>query len=173
MDKLHVDYAQYHRLIDQVVHAVECADFQPDLILGVSRGGLFLADGLSRALRKPMAVIAASSYRDSGGTAQGELQISSTIASVVPVAGKVLLVDDLAGLSVPLVVTSSHQGQDLHRSPLPTPCAWVMGHEGQGVSPALVARAALSVRIPQPGGEESLNVAAAAAICLYASIAQP
>lgn len=96
MDKLHVDYAAYHRLIDQVVHAVELDQFDPDLILGVSRGGLFLADGLSRALRKPMAVIAASSYRESSGTAQGDLQISSTIASVVPVAGKVLLVDDLA-----------------------------------------------------------------------------
>lgn len=108
MDKLHVDYAQYHRLIDQVVHAVECAEFQPDLILGVSRGGLFLADGLSRALRKPMAVIAASSYRDSGGTAQGELQISSTIASVVPVAGKVLLVDDLADSGHTLEALCAH-----------------------------------------------------------------
>lgn len=78
----------------------------------------------------------------------------------------------LDGLTVPLVVTSSHQGRDLHHSRVPMPCAWVMGHEGQGVSPALAARAALAVRIPQPGGEESLNVAAAAAICLYASIVQ-
>ena len=46
-----------------------------------------------------------------------------------------------------------------------------MGHEGQGVSPALEARAAHHVRIAQPGGEESLNVAAAAAICLHASAA--
>lgn len=76
-------------------------------------------------------------------------------------------------LTVPLVVTSSHLGVDIHRSAVPMPCAWVMGHEGQGVSPALAARAAMAVRIPQPGGEESLNVAAAAAICLYASIAQP
>lgn len=79
----------------------------------------------------------------------------------------------LEALQVPLVVTSSHLGRDLHRCRVPMPCAWVMGHEGQGVSPALAARAALAVRIPQPGGEESLNVAAAAAICLYASIAQP
>lgn len=96
MDKLHVDYAQYHHLIDRVVNAVECSGYQPDLVLGVARGGLFLADGLSRSLRKPMAVIAASSYGGSGGTEQGQLQISATIASVVPVAGKVLLVDDLA-----------------------------------------------------------------------------
>ena len=75
----------------------------------------------------------------------------------------------LAALRVPLVVTSSHQGEWLHRAPLPWPCAWVMGHEGQGVSPALAAQAALAVRIAQPGGEESLNVAAAAAICLHTS----
>ncbi len=72
-------------------------------------------------------------------------------------------------LAVPLVVTSSHQGDFLHRAVLPHPCAWVLGHEGQGISEALQARAALAVRIAQPGGEESLNVAAAAAICLHAS----
>ena len=75
----------------------------------------------------------------------------------------------LAALRVPLVVTSSHEGQWLHRAQLPWPCAWVMGHEGQGVDAALAARAAQAVRIAQPGGEESLNVAAAAAICLHAS----
>ncbi|UST53203.1 RNA methyltransferase [Comamonadaceae bacterium OTU4NAUVB1] len=77
--------------------------------------------------------------------------------------------DELQALSVPLLVTSSHGGEFLHRTTLPWPCAWVLGHEGQGVSPALEARAALRIRIAQPGGEESLNVAAAAAICLHAS----
>lgn len=80
--------------------------------------------------------------------------------------------DTLQALQVPLVVTSSHQGQLLHQQTLPQPCAWVLGHEGQGVSEALMARATRSVRIAQPGGEESLNVAAAAAICLHASAAQ-
>ncbi|MDP2406453.1 MAG: RNA methyltransferase [Hydrogenophaga sp.] len=82
-----------------------------------------------------------------------------------------LSVDDLSGLVVPLLVTSSHQGDFLHKARLPWPCAWVLGHEGQGVSPALEALAAQTVRIIQPGGEESLNVAAAAAICLHASAA--
>jgi len=77
--------------------------------------------------------------------------------------------DALLAFSVPLVVTSSHEGAYSHEQVLPSPCAWVMGHEGQGVSPALMARAQVSVRIAQPGGEESLNVGAAAAICLYAS----
>ncbi|MBE7367922.1 TrmH family RNA methyltransferase [Ramlibacter pallidus] len=77
--------------------------------------------------------------------------------------------DALAALQVPLLATSSHQGDFLHQAQLPWPCAWVFGHEGQGVSAALSARAARHLRIAQPGGEESLNVAAAAAICLHAS----
>jgi len=80
-----------------------------------------------------------------------------------------LALEDLAALRVPLLVTSSHEGDFLHRSILPWPCAWVMGHEGQGVGAALAERAAQAVRIAQPGGEESLNVSAAAAICMHAS----
>ena len=50
-------------------------------------------------------------------------------------------------------------------------CAWVFGHEGQGVGEGAAALCTGSVRIVQPGGEESLNVATAAAICLHASAA--
>ena len=80
--------------------------------------------------------------------------------------------DALTTLAVPMVVTSSHQGDVLGQGKLPMPCAWVMGHEGQGVSEFLMGRAAIKVRIAQPGGEESLNVAAAAAICLHFSSMQ-
>ena len=75
----------------------------------------------------------------------------------------------LDALQIPLLVTSSHQGQWIQDLALPFPCAWAMGHEGQGVCQELLDRAAVQVRIGQPGGEESLNVAAAAAICLHAS----
>lgn len=77
---------------------------------------------------------------------------------------------DLAGLQVPLVATSSHDARLLHQADLPEPCAWVMGHEGQGVDAGVMAQCALAVAIPQPGGEESLNVGAAAAVCLYESL---
>ncbi len=77
--------------------------------------------------------------------------------------------DAVHALAVPMLVTSSHEGGFLGSAALPMPCAWVMGHEGQGVSDDLMARATLKVRIAQPGGEESLNVAAAAAICLHFS----
>jgi TrmH family RNA methyltransferase len=77
----------------------------------------------------------------------------------------------LDALVVPIVTTSSHHGQLLHRQELPWPCAWALGHEGQGVGEEIAARSRLAVRIVQPGGEESLNVASAAAICLHASAA--
>jgi len=44
---------------------------------------------------------------------------------------------------------------------------WLLGAEGRGVSEALAARAAMKVTIEMPGNAESLNVAAAAAICFY------
>jgi len=44
---------------------------------------------------------------------------------------------------------------------------WIFGAEGRGVSDALAARASLKVSIPMKGGTESLNVAAAAAVCFY------
>lgn len=80
-----------------------------------------------------------------------------------------LSLEDLLTLKVPIVVTSSHQGELIQNLRLPQPCAWAMGHEGQGVCSELMARASVHVRIGQPGGEESLNVAAAAAICLHAN----
>jgi TrmH family RNA methyltransferase len=81
-------------------------------------------------------------------------------------------VGDLDALGVPLLATSSHAGLALAEGRLPSPCGWVFGHEGQGVGEALLARCSETRRIPQPGGEESLNVAAAAAICLYESLRQ-
>lgn len=80
-----------------------------------------------------------------------------------------LTLDNLNVLQVPVVVTSSHQGDLLQNLRLPSPCAWAFGHEGQGVRRELMDRASQFARIGQPGGEESLNVAAAAAICLHAS----
>lgn len=84
-----------------------------------------------------------------------------------------LAMQALKDLDLPLLVTSSHRGEFLHhmlqQRQLPMPCAWALGHEGQGVCDAIADLASYHVRIAQPGGEESLNVATAAAICLHAS----
>lgn len=83
-----------------------------------------------------------------------------------------LALDALEAIRVPLLATSSHTAAAIDAARLPWPCAWVFGHEGQGVSAQLQARCSLQLCIPQPGGQESLNVAAAAAVCLYESSRQ-
>lgn len=50
------------------------------------------------------------------------------------------------------------------------PVAWVFGAEGQGVRRQLIEAAGLRIRIPMPGEVESLNVAAAAAVCLFEAV---
>ena len=78
----------------------------------------------------------------------------------------------LAALVAPLFATSSHAVRGVDDLPLPWPCSFAFGNEGQGLSAGLVQRCRAELRIPQPGGEESLNVAAAAAVCLYESARQ-
>jgi TrmH family RNA methyltransferase len=80
--------------------------------------------------------------------------------------------DALGALRVPLLATSPRAAQAIHRATLPWPCAWMFGHEGQGIAAALQALGTQSLAIPQPGGGESLNVAAAAAVCFYESARQ-
>jgi RNA methyltransferase, TrmH family len=70
-------------------------------------------------------------------------------------------------LAVPVAMTDSHADQALYDCDLSNPLAWVFGNEGAGVSAAWREAVAYRLGIPQPGGMESLNVAAAAAICLF------
>ncbi len=49
------------------------------------------------------------------------------------------------------------------------PTAWVFGTEAHGLAPEVLAAADRRVRVPLHGRAESLNLAAAAAVCLYAS----
>jgi len=67
-----------------------------------------------------------------------------------------------------LATANDPRAQLLYASTLPleTPCAWIFGQEGDGVSATLMARSQL-VRIPQSPDVESLNVSHAAAVCLF------
>ncbi len=49
--------------------------------------------------------------------------------------------------------------------------AWIFGAEAHGLPPALARRADHRIRVPIRGRAESLNLATAAAVCLYASVA--
>jgi TrmH family RNA methyltransferase len=67
----------------------------------------------------------------------------------------------------PVYWTSPKGGKPLAELDLRGRAGWIFGSEGQGVSKSLAGRAGAAVSIPMPGETESLNVAAAAAICLY------
>lgn len=72
----------------------------------------------------------------------------------------------LAGFGGRLVCTLPHEGTPVGQADLSGRLGWIFGSEGSGVSAAIQRKAALRVRIPT-ASVESLNVAAAAAVCFY------
>jgi TrmH family RNA methyltransferase len=72
--------------------------------------------------------------------------------------------DHYAGLSIAAVV---HDGVPLYEIDFARPTAWLFGNEGAGLARELVAGAQRHATIPLAAGSESLNVAAAAAVCLF------
>ena len=94
---LHVSWADYHDLIERLAVRIAASGVQFNCVVGIARGGLRVADVLSRLFQVPMAVWVASSYRDGHGTVQGSLQVSNSLAMIGDSLGEhVLLVDDLA-----------------------------------------------------------------------------
>ncbi|WP_350562439.1 RNA methyltransferase [Psychrobacter sp. CAL346-MNA-CIBAN-0220] len=79
--------------------------------------------------------------------------------------------DILNQVKVPLFATSSHTDTLIYEHDLRMPIAWIMGHEGQGVCNELM-QCATPIALPQPNGQESLNVAIAGALCLYETLRQ-
>ena len=79
--------------------------------------------------------------------------------------------DILNYVETPLFATSSHTDTVIYQHDLNKPIAWVMGHEGQGVCDELM-QCATPIALPQPNGQESLNVAIAGALCLYETLRQ-
>jgi len=70
-------------------------------------------------------------------------------------------------LDIPLAATTLEKAEILYVKDLRQPCVWLFGNEGQGVAGDLLELADWRVHIPQSAAVESLNVAAAAAVCLF------
>jgi TrmH family RNA methyltransferase len=69
-----------------------------------------------------------------------------------------------------VLATVPAAGRNLFDVPLTRPLAIAVGNEGSGLSAPLLAQAHLRVTIPMPGGMESLNAAAAAAVVLFEAV---
>jgi TrmH family RNA methyltransferase len=83
----------------------------------------------------------------------------------------IALEDCLERFEIPVYVTSSHRAASLYSKDLSKACVWILGNEGQGVSDYALAHAE-AVSIPQPGGQESLNVAIAGSVCFFEMVRQ-
>ena len=83
------------------------------------------------------------------------------------------LADELAGFGGKLVCTVPNGGTPLPEAELSGRLGWIFGSEGGGISEAVGRRAAFRVTIPMVPPTESINVAAAAAICLYEGFSRP
>ena len=88
-----------------------------------------------------------------------------------PSVGEAVEALRLAGLRV--LATSGAGSRDLDHlqdtGALAAPTAWLFGSEAAGLTETALRLADLTVRVPLHGRAESLNLAAAAAVCLYAS----
>ncbi|GLP84031.1 TrmH family RNA methyltransferase [Mycobacterium antarcticum] len=88
---------------------------------------------------------------------------------VLEVADTEALVDGLRGAGLRVLATTLDGDVSLDDADLSAPTAWLFGAEAHGLPSDVAALADARVRIPMSGSAESLNVAAAAAICLYQS----
>ena len=100
---LYVSWEEYHQLIERLALKVHASGWEFDQILCLARGGLRPGDIVSRIFDRPLGIMSTSSYRDDGGTLQGRLDMAKYIT--LPkgeLAGRVLLIDDLADTGVTL-----------------------------------------------------------------------
>lgn len=75
----------------------------------------------------------------------------------------------LKGAGLTVLAADGYGPVPLPDAPLDGPTAWLFGSEAHGLPADLAGRADARVRVPIHGRAESLNLAAAAAVCLYAS----
>jgi hypothetical protein len=125
---LYVSWDEYHMLIERLALKVHNSGWEFDQILCLARGGMRPGDVLSRVFDKPLAIMSTSSYRADAGTIQGRLDLAKYITMPKgELAGRVLLVDDLADTGV----TAARGGGPLRGMPSPSRTAG-RRHLGQG-----------------------------------------
>ena len=94
---LYVSYDEYHNLIEKLALKSFQSGWQFDTILCLKRCGMRPGDIHARVFNNPLAIMSHSSHRADEGTVQGHLDIARFITTPKgEIAGRVLLVDDLA-----------------------------------------------------------------------------
>jgi uncharacterized protein len=104
---LNISWDEYHRSIELLAEQISQSEWEFDRIVCLARGGLRVGDILSRIFDRPLAILAASSYRGNGQQERGKLSIASQITMTDDRLGnRILLVDDLVDSGVTLQQTT-------------------------------------------------------------------
>jgi hypoxanthine phosphoribosyltransferase len=102
-EHLWVSWDVYHQAIEQLAKQVHASGWEFDHILCLARGGLRPGDVFSRLLKRPLAILSTSSYREDYGMQRGTLDIAPHITTTHhPIQGRVLLMDDLVDSGITL-----------------------------------------------------------------------
>lgn len=106
-----------------------------------------------------------------------EKTIRSTMGSIfyIPIYyddSKFTIIKKLKDKGVALVTTSLQESKNFFNENLKGKVMLAVGNEGNGISGELFNLADKKVKIPMPGGAESLNVAVASAIILFEKVRQ-
>jgi hypoxanthine phosphoribosyltransferase len=110
---LWVSWEEYHRLIERLALKVYESGWKFDQVLCLARGGVRPGDVFSRIFDVPLAILSTSSYREEAGTVRGDLDIAKYMTMTKgPLAGKILLVDDLADSGVTLDKVTKHLAEN-------------------------------------------------------------
>jgi hypoxanthine phosphoribosyltransferase len=127
---LYVSYDEYHGLIEKLAIKVLLSDWRFDTILCLARGGMRPGDVLSRIFHVPLAIMSASSYRAEAGVVQAHLDVAHYITTPQgQVAGRVLLIDDLADTGATLqAVVDRLRANYPAITELRTAVIWTKGH---------------------------------------------
>jgi hypoxanthine phosphoribosyltransferase len=125
---LWVSWDEYNRLVERLALQVYESNWKFDMVLCLARGGVRPGDVISRIFDVPLAILSTSSYREEAGTKQGNLDIAKYMTMTKgPLAGRILLVDDLADSGVTLQGARAPDRELCRRHRSRSAVIWVKG----------------------------------------------
>ena len=103
-DKLIIDWKEYNQIVEKLAIQIYKSGYEPNLVIGIMRGGAPIIDVLSRVFKLKCAYLAVESYSGVGvEDQQGDLVFSREMSSTVQeMKGNILLCDDLSDTGVTL-----------------------------------------------------------------------
>lgn len=129
---LWVSWEDYDNLVERLCLLLHESGWPFDHILCLARGGLRVGDVISRVFDVPLAVLSASSYRQAHGTVRGHLDLAENITSAAgPLAGQVLLVDDLVDSGTTLAAVRARLTETVGIAAVKTAVLWWKGSSSE------------------------------------------